>query len=80
MDDKLSLILARQAGFQIDELGTVMLGDTTCTIEVELLIQLVAGWCLEKNRRFLFSHQATHDILKDFGYNQDPKPEHMRPL
>jgi hypothetical protein len=79
MDDKLSLILAKQAGFQVDALNNVMLGDTWCTIEIELLIQLVAGWCLEKNRRFLFAHQATREILKDFGYNQDPKPEQMRP-
>jgi len=79
MDDKLSLILAKQAGFQVDALNNVMLGDTWCTIEIELLIQLVAGWCLEKNRRFLFAHQATNEILKDFGYNQDPKPEQMRP-
>jgi len=81
MDDKLSLILARQAGFKIDDMGNVSLNDEWCTIEVELLIQLVAGWCLEKNRRHLFSYQATKEILNDFGYNNvDPKPDQMRPV
>jgi hypothetical protein len=71
--DELSVILARQAGFKVDEHQNVTLNDQWCTLETKLLIQLVAGWCLEKNRRFLFAHQASREIAKDFGYQQDPK-------
>lgn len=64
--DELSVILAKQAGFKLDEHGNVSIGDTWCTLETKLLIHLVAAWCLEKNRRYLFAHQATREILKDF--------------
>ena len=76
--DSLSNILAKQSGFTIDEHGNVTLGVTWCTLEVQLLIQLVSGWCLEKNRRFLFSHQATREIIKDFQLNE-PDPQLDQP-
>lgn len=66
--DELSLILVKQAGFKIDEHENVTLADTWCTLETQLLIQLVVSWCLEKNRRHLFTYQATREILKDFGH------------
>ena len=71
--DSLSEILTKQAGFHIDQHGNVTLGDTWCTLEVQLLIQLVAGWCLEKNRRYLFSHQSSREICKDFEIESDPQ-------
>lgn len=80
--DSLSEILTKQAGFHIDEHGNVTLRDEWCTLEVQLLIQLVAAWCLEKNRRFLFSHQASKEIIKDFEIEQpqDPKLDQSRKL
>ena len=79
--DSLSEILTKQAGFHIDEHGNVTLGETWCTLEVQLLIQLVASWCLEKNRRYLFAHQASNEIKKDFELNEpDPKLEEPRKL
>lgn len=78
--DSLSKILAKQAGFEIDEHDNITLGDTWCTLEVQLLIQLVAGWCLEKNRRYLFSHQASREIIKDFEIETDPKLDQPRKL
>ena len=79
--DSLSEILTKQAGFQIDPHGNVTLGDTWCTLEVQLLIQLVASWCLEKNRRYLFAYQASQEILKDFELNEpDPKLDQPRKL
>lgn len=71
--DSLSKILAKQAGFDITEDGTVLVDGNPCTLEVALLIQLTVGWCLEKNRRFLFSHQATHQLKKDFEIETDPE-------
>jgi hypothetical protein len=65
--DQLSLILAKQAGFHIDEHQNILINGTWCTLEVKLLAELVAGWCLEKNRRYLFAHQASQQILKDFN-------------
>ena len=67
--DSLSNILTKQAGFDIDEHGNVTLGEQWCTLETQLLIQLVVGWCLEKNRRHLFAYQASQQILKDFELN-----------
>jgi hypothetical protein len=79
--DSLSEILTKQAGFAIDPHGNVTLRDEWCTLEVQLLIQLVASWCLEKNRRYLFAHQATNEILKDFELNEpDPKLDQPRKL
>jgi len=79
--DSLSEILTKQAGFHIDEHGNVTLGDTWCTLEVQLLIQLVASWCLEKNRRYLFAYQASQEIIKDFEIEQpDPKLDQPRKL
>lgn len=78
--DSLSKILAKQAGFNIDEHGNVHKGEQWCTLEVQLLIQLVAGWCLEKNRRYLFSHQATKEIIKDFEIETDPQLDQPRKL
>jgi hypothetical protein len=79
--DSLSEILTKQAGFQLDEHGNVTLGDTWCTLEVQLLIQLVAAWCLEKNRRYLFAYQASNEIIKDFEIEQpDPKLDQPRKL
>ena len=79
--DSLSEILTKQAGFAIDEQGNVTLEDTWCTLEVQLLIQLVASWCLEKNKRYLFSHQASQEIVKDFEIEQpDPKLDQPRKL
>jgi hypothetical protein len=64
--DELSEILVKQAGFKLDADGNVVVGDAWCTLETKLLIQLVVAWCLEKNRRYLFSHQASQQIVKDF--------------
>jgi hypothetical protein len=72
--DQLSQILAKQAGFEIDQ-GQVTLHTIACTQQVELLIQLVAGWCLEKNKRFLFAHQATQQIAKDFEWLELPQQQ-----
>jgi hypothetical protein len=65
--DQLTEILAKQAGFNIDEHKNISLGDAWCTLEVKLLAQLVAAWCLEKNRRYLFAHQASQEIARDFA-------------
>ena len=79
--DSLSQILVKQAGFEIDPLGNVTLDKQWCTLEIQLLIQLVVVWCLEKNRRYLFAHQATNEILKDFEIEQpDPKLDNPRKL
>lgn len=79
--DSLSKILVKQAGFNIDEHENVTLGDTWATLETQLLIQLVVGWCLEKNRRYLFSHQASKEIQKDFELElPDPKLDPARKL
>ena len=79
--DSLSQILTKQAGFHIDEHTNVTLNEQWCTLETQLLIKLVVGWCLEKNRRYLFSHQATKEILKDFEIEQpDPKLDQPRKL
>lgn len=75
--DSLSKILIKQAGFTITETGEILAGSTVCNLETVLLVQLVAAWCLEKNRRFLFSYQATKEILKDFDM-PDPKQEQAR--
>ena len=64
--DELSEILVKQAGFKLDSDGNVCIGDTWCTQQTKLLIHLVVAWCLEKNRRYLFSHQATRQIVQDF--------------
>jgi hypothetical protein len=76
--DQLSLILAKQAGFHIDEHENITLGDTWCTLETKLLTELVASWCLEKNRRYLFAHQASREICRDFGLD-NPTSTQQRP-
>jgi hypothetical protein len=78
--DSLSNILTKQAGFHIDEHSNVTLREEWCTLETQLLIQLVVGWCLEKNRRYLFSHQASNEIKKDFEIEPDPKLDQSRKL
>jgi hypothetical protein len=78
--DSLSNILTKQAGFSIDEHGNVTLGEQWCTLEAQLLIQLTVGWCLEKNRRHLFSYQASQQILKDFEIEPDPQLDQRHKL
>jgi len=78
--DSLSQILVKQAGFKIDPHGNVTLDEQWCTLEIQLLIQLVVVWCLEKNRRYLFAHQATNEIIKDFEIELDPKLDNQRKL
>ena len=79
--DSLSKILIKQAGFTINEQGEILAGTTPCNLEAVLLIQLTVGWCLEKNRRYLFSHQASKEIKKDFGIEQsDPQQDQPRKL
>lgn len=76
--DSLSKILIKQAGFTIEG-DKILAGNTACNLETVLLVQLVVGWCLEKNRRYLFSHQASQEIKKDFGIH-DPKLDESRKL
>jgi hypothetical protein len=71
--DSLSKILLKQAGFDVDENNTVLVDENPCTLQAELLIQLTLAWCLEKNRRYLFSHQSSQQILKDFEIEPDPQ-------
>ena len=78
--DSLSKILIKQAGFTITEQGEILAGSTACNLEAVLLIQLTVAWCLEKNRRYLFSHQATKEIQKDFNVPTDPKLDQPRKL
>lgn len=70
--DSLSKILIKQAGFSING-DTILAGDQPCNLQAVLLIQLTVGWCLEKNRRHLFSYQASNQIKKDFEIETDPQ-------
>ena len=77
--DSLSKILIKQAGFEIKG-DQILAGDTPCNLQAVLLIQLTVGWCLEKNKRYLFSHQASNEIKKDFQIDTDPKLDPSRKL
>lgn len=62
----LTRILAKQAGFEVDQDQNVEINGQWINLELDLFCELVVQWCLEKNRRFLFSHQASQQIRKDF--------------
>ena len=68
----LTQILARQAGFDTENLE-VYHNEENITPKVQLLAELVAHWCLEKNSRYLFAHQASREIVVDFELTKTPQ-------
>ena len=64
----LSNILIKQAGY------------LEPTPEAQLLVELTLSWCLEKNRRYLFTHQVSQQLIKDFEIEPDPQLDQLSKL